>query len=429
MARVGKNAVALLIAQAGTRALNLVLVAWLTRTAGAASLGRYLLAITVEAVALSVVDLGLNTFAVRELSKERLPTEAGEGPAVEELWGTLLGLKLLAALGGMVVLNALIGPLFFPGERRVLIAIVSMALLPDAYNGLATALIKARQRMEVSSGVTLGMRFSSVLLGVLLAWQGYGERAILVAYVLTSWAGSAVLGAVLYAWGVRPRWASLGRAWRAVLSEATPFAITGVVAMLYTRLGLLMLSYWQGDLAAGVYGAVYRLWEALGMIPSSLLDALFPEMSRLGSGEQGLARLRAFYRRGRRLLWVAVATLVVPGLLGAPYVLSLLYGTTADTPVSVLLFRGLLLVFPFTYLYLLNGHVLYAVGQQRRVTAVMVAVTVLGGILNALLISRWSYWGAVGVVWITGAMLFILLQALARRFVLRPDGAFEEEGW
>jgi O-antigen/teichoic acid export membrane protein len=160
-----------------------------------------------------------------------------------------------------------------------------------------------------------------------------------------------------------------------------------------------------------------------------LLDALFPEMSRLGSGEQGLARLRAFYRRGRRLLWMAVAALVVPGLLGAPYVISLLYGTTADTPASVLLFRGLLLVFPFTYLYLLNGHVLYAVGQQRRVTAIMVAVTVLGGILNALLISRWSYWGAVGVAWITEAMLFALLQVLARRFVLRPDGAFEEEGW
>jgi O-antigen/teichoic acid export membrane protein len=114
--------------------------------------------------------------------------------------------------------------------------------------------------------------------------------------------------------------------------------------------------------------------------------------------------------------------LVVPGLLAAPYVLSLLYGETAGDPVPVTLFRALLLAFPLTTLYLLNGHALYAVGQQRRVTVAMVLVTVANGALNALAIPRWGYWGAVGTAFTSEALLYVSLQAIANRYVLRDGG-------
>ena len=38
----------------------------------------------------------------------------------------------------------------------------------------------------------------------------------------------------------------------------------------------LLLGLWQGEAAAGWYGAAYRLWEAVGLLPASLLDACFP---------------------------------------------------------------------------------------------------------------------------------------------------------
>jgi O-antigen/teichoic acid export membrane protein len=336
----------------------------------------------------------------------------------------VLGLKLIGALAGAIVLNVLVAPLF-GGARQTLIALASLSLVPDAFNAIVTSRIKARQRMGVSSAINLGTRLAYVLSGVLVTWSGENERTLLIMYVTSSALGSVAFGTVLWAWHIRPRWSALGQMWRGVLGESIPFAITGLAAILYTRLDLLMLSLWQGDVAAGLYGAAYRLWEALGMIPSSFLDAFFPELSKAGGSPESRARLIALYRRGQRILWTIVPLLVVPCLVAAPYLTDLIYGHTADTPVSAAIFRMLLLAFPFTYLYLLSGHALYAVGQQRRVTAVMVAVTAVAALGNALLIPRWSYWGAASMALAAEVALFGLLYGAARRAVLRP--ALEEQ--
>jgi O-antigen/teichoic acid export membrane protein len=449
LARVGKNALALLVAQAGARLLNLLLVAQLARRLGAAALGRTLLAMAVEAITLAVADLGLSVYVVREfaaLPAGRASTDRAR--EMERLWGATLALKLAAAACGILVLNVLVAPVFFPGERRVLIGIVSLALLPDAFNGAATALIKARQKMEICSGINLSTRLAATVAGMVLLSYGSDERALLLAYGAASLLGSFAFMGVLSrpsadalsagapsaltgfppAGRTRVPWTQLWATWRTVLREALPFAITGIVAMLYTRIDLLMLAYWQGDRAAGVYGAAYRLWEALGMIPASLLDALLPELSRIGTDPANRARLRTLYRRGRALLWFLVLLVAVPCLLLAPRMMALLYGQNADTAVTSALFRALLLAFPFAYLYLLNGHVLYAAGRQVWVTGAMVAATATNGLLNALAIPRWSYRGAAGVAIFSQILLYALLRALAGRHVLHAEMGTTETG-
>ena len=417
LARVSKNAAALFVAQTGTRVLNLVLIARLTRTLGVEALGRYLLAMTVQAITLAVADLGLNTLATREFSRTPARDEAA-------LWGTILGLKLAAAWCGIVVLNALVGP-FFGGERRVIISLVSLSLVPDAFNATAVALIKGRQRMEISSAINLGTRILYVLVGAILVWREYGIRELVVSYAAVSLLGSLAYGTVLVAWRTYPRWTAIPHMWRSLLRESVPFAVTGMVAMLYTRLDLLIISYWHGDAAAGLYGAAYRLWEALGMVPSSFLDALFPELSR-SRGRVREAGFRDLYRRGRQILLLIAPLLVVLGEIVAPAMVTFLYGRTSQVP--ILVFRVLLLAFPFTCLYLLNGHALYAAGQQRRVMMAMVAVTTINALGNFALVSRWSYWGAVGVMLASELLLYAVLQVAVRQSILRPLEPRDEEG-
>lgn len=408
--RVSINAIALLVGQVGARLLNLWLVARLARALGVAELGRYLLAMTAQAIALAVADLGLNMYTTRELARDQVPDR-------DAVWGTVLTLKVISALFGVFVLTAVVAPLF-AGERGALISLISFSLLPEALNGVATALIKARQRMEISSTINLAVRMLYVVVGLFLVGQGRGARALLIAYSVVSSCGTLGFGVLLRRWQVRATgWVRPGQ-WWAVLRESTPFALTSVATMLYTRLDLLLLSYFHGDLAAGLYGAAYRLWEALGMIPSSYLDALFPELARWSAGPAGQQRLRGLYRRGRRVLAYLILVLVTPCLIGAPFVLGLLYGRTPDTGVSVGLFRLLLLAFPFTFLYLLNGHTLYAVGAQRQVTVAMLIVTAVNGLANLLLVPLWRYWGAAGVALASELLLFMLLQVDVWRLIL-----------
>jgi O-antigen/teichoic acid export membrane protein len=280
-------------------------------------------------------------------------------------------------------------------------------------------LIKARQRMEISSAINLAVRLAAALSGVLLLRQGYQERAVLWAHVIASLLGSCAFVGVLWTWRVRARVSGLLRRGRTVLRESLPFAITGMVTILYSRMDLLVLARWQGDLAAGLYSAAYRVWEALGMIPSSALDALFPELSRVSAKDQDRTRLRALYRRGQMFVWLLVALVALPCFVLAPHLMALLYGRSADTASASTLFRVLLFAFPFTYLYLLNGHLLYAIGEQLWVTRAMVAATAVNALLNVLVVPRWSYWGAAAVTLFSQILLYGLLQGIIGRTMLR----------
>ncbi len=417
--RVSKNALALLIAQVGTRILALLLSAQMTRTVGVEGLGRYLLVMTVEGIALAVTDLGLNVYTLREFSRAPKRTES--------LLGSALALKTAAVLLGVILLNVVV-PWAFPAHRSLL-ALGSLALVPDALSGALAAVLKARQRMELSSGFDLGGRAVASLAGVALLRLGFDERAVLVAYAAGRLGVLAAYAGVLWRWRVRPHLsAALVGGWE-MIRDAVPFAVAGLVAILYRRLDLLMLSTWQGDLQAGVYGAAYRLWEALGLVPSSLLDALFPELARRGGDRMLRAGLQRLIRRGRVWLLALLVGLLVPGLILAPSILTFFYGDVAGIGAAPGLLRILLLALPFTYLMLLNGHVLYALGGQRRVSTWMVLATLVNGVLNLLLIPRWGMQAAAWVALASEGVLFVALRLAAHRALQRAgDRDFELEG-
>jgi O-antigen/teichoic acid export membrane protein len=180
-----------------------------------------------------------------------------------------------------------------------------------------------------------------------------------------------------------------------------------------------MLSAWRGDVAAGQYGAAYKLWEALGMVPSSLLDALFPEMARLAGERQGPRQLRSLLRLGGPLLTLAGTVLSIAGAALAPRLLPLVFGRAMAEAESIAAFRILVWAIPAVFLYLLSGHILYALGHQRRVTAGMLVVALVNVGLNVLVIPRWGTRGVSGVALLTawllsGILLTLAWQALSR---------------
>ena len=410
--RVGKNAAALLMARSGVLLLGLWLNGQLTRAVGAAGLGRYLLALTVEGMTLAVVNAGLNLYATREFARS-------DARNIPSLLGSVLVLKMLLALAGILLLNSVIVPLLFTDARRMLIALASLALWPQALNGGMEALLRGRQRMELSGLIEVLSRFLGVLGGLLWLSQGGDERHVLICYVAGHGLGTAAYSTVLVVWRIRPRWPAGHNRLGAILREALPFAGADVVAILYRRVDLLLLSLWHGDRATGIYGAAYRLWETLGLLPASFLDALFPELARQAVAAQRHTRLLRLYRRGTLILLGLVIGIGAPSFWLAPQAMTLLYGNVAGVETATQLFRVLILALPCTYLYLLNGHCLYAVGEQQRVLKAMAVVTMMNALLNGILIPRWSYWGAAVAALLAESGLLLLLGGIARQRVLR----------
>jgi O-antigen/teichoic acid export membrane protein len=413
--RVGRNAAARLLAQAWAKLLALGLVALVARHEGAAGLGRYVLITTLTGLAGAVTDAGLSVLLMRDVAQLRDPSRQ------RELLGSVLPLRMgLATLGSGLLLGLSLMPLF-PAQVSELLPFGALALLPQAATRTVAGFINGRRRMHVSSALDMAVRLLTVAGAYPALRAGYG-----VAGVLACTAGAALLGVVLHYLALR-RWRLLPcihlrpTRWRAHLSAAYPFALTGIIAVAYARLDLVLLSAWQGDVAAGHYGAAYKLWEALGMVPSSLLDAMFPEMARIAGQREGLNHLRALLRRSGPLLAIGGLLLSAAGTALAGRLMPLVFGGAETQSESVAAFRLLVWAIPAMFLYLLSGHTLYALGRQRRVTWSMLVVALVNVGLNVLIIPRWSVLGVTGVALFTAWLLCAILVAQAWH-AFRPDG-------
>jgi O-antigen/teichoic acid export membrane protein len=404
--RISGNALALLAMQVGSRLLTLALTAQLARTVGVAGLGRYLLALTVQAIVLAVADLGLTTLATRELARPRPQAEE------ERFLGLVYSLKLATALMGTLLMAAAVGPLFGPARRWAL-AVAALSLPFEAHLTASVALMKGRQRMGISSLLQLGVRAVATFGGMGLIVLGGDEVAALGAYAVANLLGAAAAIQVLRRWGLRPCWRLPRDETRTTLSEAFPFAATGIASMLYRRIDLLLLSYWWGDVSSGLYGAAYRLWEAMSMVTASLLDALFPELARMAGDASLRPLLEGLYRRAQRVLLALSLSLTGAFFWAAPWLLALVYGRDVAGPEIAWLLRLLVLMLPLGAFYLLDGHLLYALGQQRRVTSAMVTVTLLNMAANGVAVWQWGMWGAVGVALLSETVLLLLLHQRA----------------
>jgi O-antigen/teichoic acid export membrane protein len=417
--RVGKNALALLLAQVWAKLLSLVLVAVVARYEATAGLGHYVLVLTIVGFAGVVSDLGLNIYLTREVARE------DRARSREALLGLVLPLKLALSAVGLAGLAAIAAWAPLPAETRALLPLGALLLVPEAATGAIRSYVNGRQRMEVSSGIEVVVRSLAVAAALPALAGGLGVAGVLLSSVAASLAGVALYAAVLWRWGSPPAWQVTLAAWRACLAESYPFALTALAAMLYARIDLILIGVWRGEVAAGWYGAAYKLWETIGLLPASLLDALFPEMSRLASSPAGRGRLRRLYRAAGLAMVSGALLLAVVGVVSAGWLIPVVYGTADDYGPAVLPFRLLLFALPAMFLYLLSGHTLYALGRQRRVTVAMIAVGAANIALNLFAIPRWGIAGAAGVALISEWLLAGALYVQARRALAEagPDVA------
>ena len=153
----------------------------------------------------------------------------------------------------------------------------------------------------------------------------------------------------------------------------------------------------------------------MGLLPASVLDALFPELSRLAGGQAGRQRLRSLFRAGVVPMLAGGVALAAGGAVTARALIPLVYGSGESYAPAAKVFRLLVWAIPAMFLYLLSGHTLYALGEQRRVTGAMAVAGLANVALNVALIPRWSGLGAGVAALLSEWLLLALLYPLARR--------------
>ncbi len=209
------------------------------------------------------------------------------------------------------------------------------------------------------------------------------------------------------------------RAVRGWIVEAFPLGLSAILAALYLRFDMLMLSWMKPAADVGVYGVAFTIVEVTAVAPALFLGSMLSVFSKAlatfrpsadkpkpVTQEIPLTRtpLHFYYQRS---FWF-LALFAVPGLLVAIILAQPIMVTIAGKgffhgPILAMKtfgpdpFRAFQILAGVAFLMVwgqLNGHLLVAAGQQKIILRIYFVLVPVNICLNFALIPHYSYLGA-----------------------------------
>lgn len=402
--RTFRNTALLTAFEVANPLLSLLLIGTMSRRLGAAGLGAYNLLLNFYFVAQSMTSLGLNSLITREVSRERTA-------AVRYLCSSaLLGVLVSVGVGAGVL-----GSIRWAGYGPEMQAggwMVALSLLPSIVILYSESVFIAFEKVQYIVYLAMLENLAKVGAGLWLLHRGHGVLALVASFAAFRLL-TLVLNLAIFHRTIAPlAWTLDASVTRDLLRNVPVFGTIFIVASLYWRADVFMLSKLAGLAAVGYYTAGYRLFAISQVVPKSFNTSIYPVFSHLF--KQSPDSFRRANSLSIRYILVALLPVAagVHGLAGP--IVRLLFGAGFEPAVPVLKVVIWTLV-PYGIVRVLASG-LFA--SNRQVIDLKVNLMGLGTnlALNAALIPRY---GAVGCAWAT--LLSILCFLAYQCFFLRHE--------
>ena len=358
------------------RALGLVITSItfpiLVRRLGVETYGLWSYVVALCAFLDVIANPGLTAHTAQQVAARR--------HAAAEMVPDFLALRILSSFAAMIVLLVVADFELRPDVRWLLRWYGAGALFvgvtgPD-FVLTSLELFHARSLISLVQQALYGA-------GVLLLVRAPKDIIWLPASILGSALATNLAGwLVLWHKGFRPPLTINPRRWASIMRPSLHYAATTMMATFYHRSGHLIVRWFLGDYALGLYAAAVRFVDILKNFIVVALSVIMPRMALSAQSGAGLKRLvraavSALAAVSIPLVFGTLTTahLVVPFVLGASY-------AGAVGPVRWM--AGFLLAAPVASL--LSGTVLYALGRHRAYLASATAGAVTAVVFSLILV-------------------------------------------
>jgi len=376
-----KNSGALGISTALGKLFYLLLFVFIGRYLGPGDFGKLTFSMSFTAMFVVLSDLGMNLLTVKEVSKDKSLTEKYLNNLV--VFKTCLS---VLAFGIVMLLVAVIG---YPEKTIKIVFLMGLAtFLSNISTGLRW-IFQAHLKLEYDSALNLAQNILCFGLGYLLLKLGWGIYGIGYSQVLV-WILVLISAWVLISKKFSPIKFEFDFAfWKTLLKKSFPFALMLVFTGLYLNLDTVLLSFFKGDQAVGLYNAANRLVLAGKMIPGVLVASLFPIISE--SSKKSKLEFDRILGKSFTLMFCLALPISIATVLLADKLINFLYG--AKFSGSILALQILVWGMFCAYLSGVTGYGLMAKGFQRKNTLITGIGLGISLLLNFILIQRFSHLG------------------------------------
>ena len=413
--RIRLNSIWLLLARLITQTQLIVFTVLVARSLGVGGFGQYAFVAALIFLGNVATTFGTDTLLIREVARNR---QANNGLIPAALW-----IQLLLSMAWLILV--VFGADVLKGESpEVVLALkmYSLSLIPLAFFTVFTAVLRAHERMDVYlllSGIVALMQLGGA--GWVLAHNGNLLSLVMMLNLVQL--SAAILAGVLCRKSLPAfhfRWTVTRSQLISVARLAWPFALLGVLGVIYQRLGVLMLSTLGTETQAGWYAAATRVIEPVKMLHFAVLGALLPALAYLAkphlsapTTDRQQERIATRIFRRSMLFLLVFSTLAAGAIivLAQPIVL-LLFGASYANSVVLVQILALSLI-PYTLSASWSVR-LVTRGKERRVLWVTALGVLLAFVLNRWLIPSYSSSGAALAVVGSESFLAMLLSVVRR---------------
>ncbi len=365
MSSLRHNSLWLLLARLTAQGLAILFIALLARRLDIVSFGQFAFIAAVVLIGNTVTNFGTDTYLIRELARAGKPTD---------LIPRALSLQLsLSAL--WVVITLILKP-------NSPLLLYSLALFPLAFISVATAFLRAFERMDLVWIISLLNGFIQIVAATFSSDIWTLCLYLLIGQILTAFISYWICFASLPNFSLLP----LGDA-QPLFKLTLPFAALTILLVLSQRLGVLTVSALLGDSATGIFSSVARVVDGLKLGHYAVLGALLPVISR------GTQQSKQSFRKGFVLL-LSLTFLFAIGLSVFPRaVILILYGENFTSAMPLLALLGWSLI-PYTVSSFIS-YDLIARGQEKTLVKATVISLVVFLVAYFWLISVYNLNGVI----------------------------------
>ncbi|MBI5728460.1 MAG: flippase [Candidatus Magasanikbacteria bacterium] len=398
---VTRNTALMTAASIGQKVIALGYFTFLARSLNnPEDLGAYMAALSIVAIVVIFIDLGLGNVLVREAAKSK--------EKIQAYLSSVLGLKVL--LAGVVLTGFVLGVFIFPYRPllRQFLLVGGVNMLLETVSLTLYGVLRAFGDLRYEAVGIIGNQFGVAIFGSAVLFWRWPLVFLMAAFTFASACQVALAVVVLYRrYGVvvRPRWS---KPWPLFFVKmAIPFALAAVFFRVYSYIDTVIILHLAGERAVGWYSIPVKITNAFLFIPLSLGAALYPRMSEYWVTNR--AKLGDIFAESVIYLTLLILPVVV-GLrvVGRDLVPRLF---TSHYLASIPALGLLLFSMFFSFLTYPTGALLNASGRQSWHTAVIGAVMVINIALNFFSIPRYGVVGAA-LAALIGNIIFVTAEWL-----------------
>jgi O-antigen/teichoic acid export membrane protein len=378
------------------RALNLALgigvTLLLVRTLGTTGFGRWSVLLAVFGFVSYFGSLGL-----AQVTVERAAADPDRAP---HWFGALVTLRL-ALMGPVTLLSlAVCLALADTASMRVAAALVC-AELPVSVLSALSVVFQLQVRNVVVTAIEVGNGILWAAAVGLVALLDGGLVAIAAAFLVVSTISNVAF--IVLALRASPvRFGGSRSLWPALVRQGLPVGIGGLLTLGYGYVDQVIVFEVAGVRDAGLYGAVYRIYERIQFLPAAIMTTLFPLF--VAARDTDPDRVRRLFRSAIDYLLLTSLPALAITLAGPTPITRLLFGADfADAGPALPLLMATFVVVSIGYL---TGYLIVAYGLQRRFLAIAIGALAFNVASNLALVPSYGFMAAA---WLTLATEILVM--------------------